>query len=138
MAQLLIQKLHKSVTSPPQSLAYTSEPGGDMHVDVRFGYWLKRRRKALDVTQEELARRVGYSVSAIRKVEADKLRPSKRVAEQLAEALKIPPEERPAFMHFARDDLAVDELELPIRSVPAPQPALRRRPPNSPSPLTSF
>src|SRR5215203_939536 len=106
-----------------------------MDIDVHFGFWLKRRRKALDLTQEDLARHVGYSVSAIRKVEANKLRPSKRVAEQLAEALRISPEERPAFVRLARDEPAIDELELPIRSVP--QPAMPRRPHNRPLPLTS-
>src|SRR5215213_4846718 len=109
-----------------------------MDVDVRFGSWLKRRRKALDLTQADLARRVGYSVSAIRKVEADKLRPSKRVAEQMAEALGVIPEERPAFIHLARDEPAVDELDLPIRYAPLPEPIIRQRPHNRPNPLTSF
>src|SRR3954454_19128944 len=109
-----------------------------MDVDVRFGSWLKRRRKALDLTQADLARLVGYSVSAIRKVEADKLRPSKRVAEQLAEVLGVIPEERSAFMHLARDGPDVDELELPIRYVPLPEPVMQQRTHNRPSPLTSF
>ena len=33
-----------------------------------FGYWLRRRRKALDLTQEALAQRVNCTVATIRKV----------------------------------------------------------------------
>ena len=35
-----------------------------------FGYWLRRRRKALDLTQEQLAQSVACSRFAIRKIEA--------------------------------------------------------------------
>ena len=45
-----------------------------------FGYWLRRRRKALDLTQEALARAVSCSRFAIRKIEADERRPSRRLA----------------------------------------------------------
>src|SRR5262245_2441978 len=103
-----------------------------------FGQWLKRRRKALDLTQEDLARRVGYSVSAIRKVEADKLRPSRRVVESLAGALGIRPEERPAFIRFARDEPDVDDLDLRLQSMPTPQPVTHNHVNNFPIPLTSF
>ena len=56
-----------------------------------FGYWLKRRRKALDLTQEQLAQSVACSHFAIRKIEADERRPSRRLAERLADRLAIPP-----------------------------------------------
>ena len=67
-----------------------------------FGYWLKRRRKALDMTQEALAARVSCSGYAIRKIEADERRPSRPLAERLAEALGIPDGERAAFVDAAR------------------------------------
>ena len=35
-----------------------------------FGYWLRRRRKALDLTQGALAQRVSCSPAAIKKIEA--------------------------------------------------------------------
>ena len=35
-----------------------------------FGNWLRRRRKALDLTQDGLADRVGCSVAMIRKIES--------------------------------------------------------------------
>ena len=43
---------------------------GERHTDDTahsFGYWLRRRRKALDLTQDELARAVSCSRHAIRK-----------------------------------------------------------------------
>jgi predicted ATPase/class 3 adenylate cyclase/DNA-binding XRE family transcriptional regulator len=67
-----------------------------------FGRWLKRRRKRLDLTQAELARRVGCAEGTIRRLEADELRSSKQLAELLAERLDIPPIDRMAFVSFAR------------------------------------
>jgi transcriptional regulator with XRE-family HTH domain len=49
-----------------------------------FGEWLKRRRKALDLTQDALARRVGCSVVSIRKFEGDTQRPSRQFAKLFA------------------------------------------------------
>ena len=69
-----------------------------------FGYWLKLRRKALDLTREGLAGRVGYSAETIRKIETEQRRPSTEMAERLAEILDIPQDERPAFLRFARGD----------------------------------
>jgi len=89
-----------------------------------FGAWLRRRRKALDLTQAALARQVGYSVSAIRKLEADEYRPSREIAEHLADALGIAPEERAAFVHFARVGLDAEgtSVRLPA-AVPHTLPA---------------
>jgi len=78
-----------------------------------FGYWLRRRRKALDLTQEALAQRVSVSVFSIRKIESDERRPSRRLAERLALSLAVPDAERAAFLEAARalrglERLAVD------------------------------
>jgi len=55
---------------------YTAEPHlGDRNVETSFGAWIKRRRKALDLTQAELAARVGCSRSAIFKIESNRQRP---------------------------------------------------------------
>jgi tetratricopeptide (TPR) repeat protein/transcriptional regulator with XRE-family HTH domain len=67
-----------------------------------FGYWLRRRRRALDLTQEALAQRVSCSGFSIRKIEADERRPSRRLAERLAASLAIPEEERRDFLDAAR------------------------------------
>ena len=40
-----------------------------MAAESSFGRWLQRRRKALDLTQEELAQRVGCAAETIRKIE---------------------------------------------------------------------
>ena len=95
-----------------------------------FGAWLKRRRKALDLTQEALARLVGCSVVSIRKFEGDEQRPSRQLAELLAQHLAIPPGERATFVQFARQGLDVTPPELPLPAgarlpVPhVPQPTL--------------
>jgi transcriptional regulator with XRE-family HTH domain len=39
-----------------------------------FGYWVRRRRLALDLTRDSLARRVGCSASAVKKIERDERR----------------------------------------------------------------
>jgi len=77
-----------------------------------FGYWLRRRRKALDLTQEALARQVSCSGFAIRKIEADERRPSRPLAERLAAALAVPEGERRAFLDAARAIRTSDRLML--------------------------
>src|SRR5450432_661022 len=74
-----------------------------MHDDGSFGLWLKQRRKALDLTQVEFADQVACSVITVRKIESGLRRPSKQIAERFAARLGIPPEERAAFVAFARD-----------------------------------
>jgi predicted ATPase/transcriptional regulator with XRE-family HTH domain len=73
-----------------------------MQDEPSFGEWLRRRRKTLDLTQAELAQRVPCATITIQKIEADERRPSKQMAERLAEKLEIAAEEHPAFVSFAR------------------------------------
>ncbi len=42
-----------------------------METTASFGYWIRRQRKALDLTQQALADRVGCSLAAIKKIEGD-------------------------------------------------------------------
>ena len=77
-----------------------------------FGYWLRRRRKALDLTQEALAQRVSCSGFSIRKIEADERRPSRGLADRLATSLGIPEEARGKFLDAARTARNVDRLRL--------------------------
>src|SRR5690349_21718408 len=93
-----------------------------------FGYWLRRRRKALDLTQEQLARQAGCVVTTIKKIEADARRPSRQLAEILADVLAIPAHERATFLQAARGERGVDELalgasarELSVVSAPSPK-----------------
>ena len=67
-----------------------------------FGYWLKLKRKSLDLTREELAERIGYSAATVRKIEDDERRPSVQIAGRLAELFNIPQSERESFLGFAR------------------------------------
>src|SRR5512135_111583 len=90
-----------------------------------FGYWLRLKRKALDLTREGLADRVGCSISTIRKLEEEERHPSTQIAELLAEIFKIPATERTAFLRFARGDWRsaprLGDEEAPWRvSTPAP------------------
>ena len=80
---------------------------------VTFGGWLKQHRRALDLTQDELARRVGCSVFAMRKIEAGERRPSKQLALLLAAALEIPQEDRGIFLRIARGELNLERLRPP-------------------------
>ncbi|MEE8390228.1 MAG: helix-turn-helix transcriptional regulator [Anaerolineae bacterium] len=61
-----------------------------MNQDISFGRIVKEHRRALDLTQAELARRVACATITIRKVEADALRPSQQIAERLAMAINHP------------------------------------------------
>ena len=82
-----------------------------MKTDFSFGNWLEKRRKALDLTRQELAHMVGCSVSALRKIEADERRPSRQLAELLADGLDIPADEHLTFVEVARGELALDHLK---------------------------
>ncbi len=70
-----------------------------------FGLWLKHRRTALDITQQALAVQADCSTRMIRQLEADRRRPSWRLAERLALALGISSTARRAFVDFARGRL---------------------------------
>ena len=73
-----------------------------MDESLSFGDWLRRRRRALDLTQDQLARRVGCALGTIRKLETEERRPSREVAERLAEVLELPDDERAAWVRLAR------------------------------------
>ncbi len=58
--------------------------------ELSFGQLVKTHRRDRDLTQDELARRVGCAPVTLRKIEYDDLRPSVQIAERLAMALNIP------------------------------------------------
>lgn len=110
---------------------------------LSFGAWLKRRRRSLDLTQDELADRVGCSVETVRKLEGETLRPSKALAERLADYLDIPSEQRDHFVRFARGQADAEPLPTPVQPIasappapPTPAVSLDRRPSNLPTPPT--
>jgi len=81
-----------------------------------FGNWLKLKRKALDLTREELAERVGYSAATIRKIEDEERHPSVQVAERLAQIFNIPENEQTSFLQFARGDWKSAPAEATLAS----------------------
>jgi transcriptional regulator with XRE-family HTH domain len=92
-----------------------------------FGGVIRKRRRELNLTQEELARRIKTSIPYIGHLEAEKRHPSEKVVVALANALKLDgrelfllanpeakaiiseqpkPSGRSAWNDFARDDKA--------------------------------
>src|SRR5512145_3525472 len=82
---------------------------GEVRIDT-FGEWLNQQRSLRRLTREEFAKRIGCSVSALRKIEYGERRPSAQIAELMANCLDIPPEERSTFVRVARGELRVDRL----------------------------
>ena len=91
-----------------------------METITSFGAWLRRARKACDLTQAELAQRVGCAEGTIRNLEADALRPSKQLAARLADQLGLPPDAQAAVIAFARGGLAPPALPA-LPALPAPE-----------------
>jgi transcriptional regulator with XRE-family HTH domain len=89
-----------------------------METTASFGYWVRRQRKALDLTQQALADRVGCSPATLKKIEADERRPSRQMAERLADYLAIPAEQRELFIECARGLRPVDHLPVASEVVP--------------------
>jgi predicted ATPase/DNA-binding XRE family transcriptional regulator len=115
-----------------------------MVAGITFQQWLKQRRKALGLTQEALAGRIGTSVEVIRKLEAGTRRPSTQVAELLADVFEIPPAQRHEFNRFARGlpqaAQAAQASQLPTTPVATqpPQTETALPPDNLPAQLTRF
>ena len=84
-----------------------------METETSFGALISRRRKALGLLQKELALQVGCSVTAVQKIERDERRPSRAMAERLAEALDVRADERATFVLVARGERLIERL-LPV------------------------
>ena len=98
----------------------------------------KQRRKEQGIGPDQLAELIGCSAITLLKIEAGERRPSRQLAELLAERLQVPPDERELFITFARlgrVDSAEPASEVAAR---APWRADRSRLTNLPSALTSF
>jgi predicted ATPase/transcriptional regulator with XRE-family HTH domain len=102
-----------------------------MPESISFGTWLRRKRRALDLTQKALADQVGCAEITVRRMEADEYKPSNELALVLFEKLGIPEPERTQWVRFARG-LA----EYPNNQITSSPP--REQKPNLPIPLTSF
>ena len=81
-----------------------------------FGQWVKHQRKALGLTQANLAQRVACSKSMINKIESDLRSPAKPMIELLALHLKIPPADYADFVHLAQPHLLVEPGDFSNRA----------------------
>ena len=98
----------KSDTISDTSDAHVTEP-------ILFGEWLRKQRRALDLTRQALAERAGCAEITLRRIESGSLKPSKELAAILLGQLGIPESERLAWMPFARGLAG-----FPIKPVDAP------------------
>lgn len=80
-----------------------------------FGQWVKQQRKALGLTQDNLAQRVACSKSMINKIESDLRSPTKAMLELLALHLKIAPADYASFVHLAQPHLWVEPPDFSNR-----------------------
>lgn len=88
----------------PSNTKVTQLWRNELLLEVSFGEWLKRRRLAMGLTQEQLAVQIHCSTSALRKFESEERRPSADVIQRLADLFSIPPDERTSFLRYARGD----------------------------------
>jgi predicted ATPase/transcriptional regulator with XRE-family HTH domain len=115
-------------------MALTSKNGNFLGVksntERSFSSWLKERRKALGLSRKELAERVGCSEVTIVKLEMEERRPSRQIAELLAQCLDLDEAERAAFVELARYPPGQQGKEQAARRETVPN--------NLPAPPTSF
>src|SRR5689334_13871758 len=92
---------------------------------LSFGYWLRRRRKALDLTQAELAARAGCVLTTIKKLETGARQPSRQLAERLGDALALSEGERAMLLDAVGSSSPTALLPLPAQpgTDAAPSPA---------------
>src|SRR5262249_7817653 len=115
--------------STPVAPALARRPGDSMIELFSFDAWVRRRRRALDLTRDELAAQVGCAVATICHIETDERRPSKQLAARLAYSSLL----RSAW-HFCRRRAARSE-SIGCRPRTSQPPAHCARPP-LPTPAT--
>ncbi len=68
-----------------------------------FASWLREQRRARDLTQAELAERVGCTAVTIHKIERGERRPSRQMIERILDELEVPLESRADIVVAARE-----------------------------------
>src|ERR1044071_8698262 len=101
-----------------------------MQEEISFGTWLRKQRRALDLSQQAFANQVGCAEITLRRIEAGRLKPSKELANILLEKLGIPETERPQWISFARG----------LSGFPpsSNRPSNKKKITNLPAPITTF
>lgn len=67
-----------------------------------FSEWLRKQRRALDLSRQDLAHQTGCAEITVRRIEAGTLKPSKELATILLEKVGIPQSELEQWVRFAR------------------------------------
>src|SRR6476619_297103 len=98
--------------------------------EISFGTWLRRQRRALDLSRQAFADQVGCAEVTLRRIEAGTLKPSKELANILIEKLGIPESKRSQWISLARG----------LTNLPGEQKVLATTASitNLPAPITSF
>jgi len=96
-----------------------------MQEEISFGAWLRKQRRALDLSRQAFADQIGCAEVTLRRIEAGTLKPSKELASILLEKLGIPETERPQWISFARGSSGFPakssiSLNKPLTNLPAP------------------
>ena len=97
-----------------------------------FSLWLRHRRRQKDWTQADLAQSIGYSLSAVRKLETGDLLPSEEMAQRLGDHFGVTLEQRADFFRFVRGLPSAfyfdnDGSPHPTQPALAPIPAISER-----------
>jgi predicted ATPase/DNA-binding XRE family transcriptional regulator len=100
-----------------------------MQEEISFGTWLRRQRRALDLSQQALADKVGCAEVTLRRIEAGRLKPSRALASLILERIGVSEAERPQWVSFARGS-----SRLPFSS----SSSAKKRASNLPAPITTF
>ena len=100
-----------------------------MQEEISFGTWLRKQRRALDLTRQAFADQIGCAEVTLRRIEAGTLKPSTELAGILLEKLRIPETERPQWISFARGLSG-----FPLSSTPSS----KKPSTNLPAPITTF
>jgi predicted ATPase/DNA-binding XRE family transcriptional regulator len=67
-----------------------------------FGQWLKQRRRALHLSQKELAQQAGCAEITVRKIESGDMQPSDQMVASLAKALSVGDVDLPSLLALVR------------------------------------
>src|SRR3954453_9705218 len=113
----LVSQYNKPHRKPDKKQYWSGLREPPMSDIISLGLWIKRRRKALDLTQAALAQRVGCSLDLIQKIEAAARRPSREMAARLADMLELATDEHAPFIQAARAERGADRLAPPTQSV---------------------
>src|SRR5690242_16700940 len=96
-----------------------------MQEQISFGMWLRKQRRALELSRQAFAAQVGCAEVTLRRIEVGTLKPSKELAALLLEKLGIPESERLQWIAFARGVSGLPHSSSlssgkPITNLPAP------------------